>query len=600
MYRLKTRYTAIVLSVFIGCVFFACDEDFNTIDSAIEINDNFNSELEKYAVKGYTKKLAPVQTNSLPINAIGIYKDGYGTTTSSVVSQLAPSSFNPVFPNNTVFDSIVLTIPYFSTLTDTDEDINSTFELDSIIGNSPIKLSVFQSNYFLRDFAVDDEFSGNLEYFSNRTNSENNPISSSDLESIPLYVDEEFTTDARQVKFFDEDGEITARSNPAIRMRLDNFVYDIDEEVDPNINILQDLEFWQTLILDKEGEPELSNFNNFNNYIRGLYIKAEALSDQGTLMLLNTSSSAIQIYYTRDDNDTDGDNIPNYADVDIDGDGVLDNGEDSDGDGVNDASDVDETGGVDENGNQIDDSIEENSSNSFSLNFNGTSVNFLDNQITTPVIDGDPTTGDPQLFLKGGEGSMAVLELFDDAIDGSSLENFITEFRGDDIENPKRLINEAFLNLYVDQTFIDGQEPDRIYIYDIKNEIPLIDYFVDQSFANTPAESKTIHLQPLERVGDEIDGAGIRYKIRITEHLNNILLRDSSNVKLGLVVSKSVGLENDTNFKYSVDTDDEDFDYIPLSSIISPRGTVLHGTTSQVPDDKRIELEIYYTEPEFN
>lgn len=598
MHRLKTTYT-ILVSLFVASLFLACEEDFNTLESSIDINDNFNTALQKYATKAYTKKLNPVQTNNLPINAIGVYKDGYGMTTSSVVSQLTPSSFDPSFPNNTVFDSIILNIPFFSTLTDTDEDGNSTFDLDSILGSNPIKISAYRSNYFLRDFAVEEEFIGSLEYFSNKTNSENNTINSSELENVILYQDDEFTPDAEQIRFYNEDGDIISRFNPAIRVRLDNFVYP-DDEVDPNVTISQNLEYWENLILDKEGELELSNSNNFNNYIRGVYIKAEALTDQGTLMLLNTGAASIIVYYTRDDGDTDMDGIPNYADADIDGDGMLDNGEDTDMDGINDESDVDQTEGLDEDNNGIDDVIENNESGLFSLNFNGTSVNFLDNQFPTPIVDGNATTGDPNLFLKGGEGSMAVIELFDETITDNSLEDFIEEFRGDDIENPKRLINEAFLNLYVDQTFIDGEEPDRIYVYDIKNEIPVIDFFVDQSFANTPIESKRIHLPPLERVDDEVDGQGIRYKVRITEHLNNILLRDSSNVKLGLVVSKSVSIESNTAIKYSVNTDDEEFDFIPLSSIISPRGTVLFGSTPEVPDGQRLELEIYYTEPEFN
>ncbi len=60
---------------------------------------------------------------------------------------------------------------------------------------------------------------------------------------------------------------------------------------------------------------------------------------------------------TGSNSDDDGDGIPNIADVDINGDGVADNGVDSDGDGVNDSSDPDQTGGNDVNADGIDDNV---------------------------------------------------------------------------------------------------------------------------------------------------------------------------------------------------------------------------------------------------
>jgi cell surface protein SprA len=55
--------------------------------------------------------------------------------------------------------------------------------------------------------------------------------------------------------------------------------------------------------------------------------------------------------------DTDNDTIPNSADVDVNGDGVNDNGTDTDGDGINDTADVDQTGGIDADGDGLDDSL---------------------------------------------------------------------------------------------------------------------------------------------------------------------------------------------------------------------------------------------------
>jgi hypothetical protein len=61
--------------------------------------------------------------------------------------------------------------------------------------------------------------------------------------------------------------------------------------------------------------------------------------------------------------DTDGDGIPDHLDIDSDNDGIPDTleagltGKDTDGDGIDDAFDVDATGGTDLNGDGIDDAL---------------------------------------------------------------------------------------------------------------------------------------------------------------------------------------------------------------------------------------------------
>lgn len=145
---------------------------------------------------------------------------------------MTPATFDPLFPCGTTFDSIVLNISYFSTNQDTDDDRDSTFKLDSVFGDSPMKLSVFRSNYFLRDFQVDGEFNEGLGYFSDNTTSENSPINSVDLEGDLLYEDVSFVPDARQIKFFDEDDELVSRANPAIRVKLNT-----DTEDDPIVDV---------------------------------------------------------------------------------------------------------------------------------------------------------------------------------------------------------------------------------------------------------------------------------------------------------------------------------------------------------------------------
>ncbi len=535
----KTNITLkhIALTALILTGFLACDKDFASLESDVVNSDNtsnFDNDLAIYPVITYNKKLPAFQSNGLPENLLGYYNDPvYGTSTANFVAQMVPSAFDPSFGTNVVIDSIILKVPYFSTGINTDEDGNVTYRLDSIYGNTPIKLSVFQNNYFLRSFNPESEFNDSQKYYSNGTTSGNSLINPLDLEGQLLYQDDEFLPSSDEIILTElDDANLPFESgkvSPSLRVKLDN----------PNDD------YWQELIFNKEGGPELSNINNFTNYFRGLYFKAEATNIDGSLMLLNFTSanSNITIYYTSD-----------VADTETDSESAQQEG-------------------------------------TYVLNFSGNLVNIIDNNFIT-IPDGDPVNGDEQLFLKGGAGSMAIVNLFNGDSEGNSPE--FTQFKDDfqDGDTQKRLVNEAYLEFYVDQTIMQGQEPDRIYLFDLNNNVPLIDYFLDQSVSDQTINAKIGHLEPLMRVDDDPDGEGIKYKIRITEHINNIIVRDSTNAKLGLVVTSNVGSVDPVNLL----GDDESLKILPKGTVLSPRGTVLIGSnTSDV--DKRVKLKIYYTEP---
>ena len=84
------------------------------------------------------------------------------------------------------------------------------------------------------------------------------------------------------------------------------------------------------------------------------------------------------------------------------------------------------------------------------------------------------------------------------------------------------------------------------------------------------------------------------------------MTKDSSNVSLGLAVSVNVNAEAfvDANSgqiipvpQKSIQTSgNNSVKTLPVSSILSPKGTVLYG--NKVNDDgKKLYLEIFYTEP---
>jgi hypothetical protein len=235
------------------------------------------------------------------------------------------------------------------------------------------------------------------------------------------------------------------------------------------------------------------------------------------------------------------------------------------------------------------------------LSFSGNNVAIFDNDFNPSILQtiNDTSTdleGDDFLYLKGGEGSMAVIELFprDEEGNAEAEQDFKNEFR--DIDNderitPKRLINEAFLEFYVKESLHNSDLPNRVYIYDLNNNIPVADFFFDQTVNTTSMDSKFTHLVPL---ATETDSNGVehkKYKVRLTEHLNNIILRDSTNVRLGLLVSSNVGLTNLNKFKNI-----EDIQGVPTGTILSPKSVILYGNNS--PDTtKHPKLNVYYTEP---
>lgn len=530
-----------VLSI-TSLAFIACQNDYNSLESDIEGIDNFDTNSDKFAVVAYNKRVKPIQTNNFPSNFLGIYTDPiYGNTTNEIITQVVPTStnFDPDFGTDPEFTHAYLTIPYYSKQKDSNGN-ELEYDLDSLYGNTPIKLSIYRSNYFLRDYNPATESAGQQLYYSNN-NEFGTPSNLGEL----LYYNPTFKASASEqiIEEENEDGilEEVGRIAPALRVPLLN----------PEIST--DVYFWETLLFDKQGMPELSNANNFKDYFRGLYFKVE-LADgemEGQAFMLNFLSSAasLTVYYN---NWVDGEIVRN---------------------------------------------------NKFTMNFRGNRASTITlDPVATSLLNNannsaDTTNGDTSLYLKGGEGSIAVVNLFQDQAELDEFNLLYKDANG----NPSRLINEANLIFYVDDVasslLIDDddankkQQPNRVILYDIKNNTPIVDYFYDLTTVTTnPIDSKLNFSSILER---DSDGKGVKYKIRLTEHLNNILLRDSTNFQLGLYITSNI---NEISNSYVLN--DGILDGIPVGTGLSPKGTILYGSNENVPEDKRVQLEIYYTQPD--
>ncbi|MEC3906475.1 DUF4270 domain-containing protein [Tamlana sp. 2201CG12-4] len=533
----------------------ACDKEFNVIESDVLGGDNANFITKDtiFPIAAYNKKLDSLQVNTLNTSLLGVYNDpAYGQTKSSIITQITPTAFNPDFGEDPVIDEVIINIPYFSTINGIDDDGNPTYKLDSLYGNPelPIKLTIYQSNYFLRDF--DPNGGGNTvqNYYSNANSNENTALNGTSVirfdehivdEITPIYEDIDFipSNDPIVITTGEGDDAVTTRSEPAFREALDN-------------------DFWKTAILDKEGDPVLSNANNFRNYFRGLYFKAESITTDGTMILLNLAATNANITITYTKGPTDS-----------------------------------------------------RTQSTYTFNFAGNRLNTFINNYDVTLEDGDKDLGDATLYLKGTQGSMAVVDLFsgmvdcdgDGNVDTSALDCFKNTYRqldenGDPIKDPitqrfllKRLINEAHLAIYEDEDIETGGDPDyhkydRIYAYDIKNNASTIDYIIDPTGSTTSLiNSKVISLGQRNDQG--------KYKIRLTEHLNNILQSDSTNTKIGLALSTNV---NYTDHAEILESGDE-VTAVPAAAVLSPRGTILYGSNEAAPADKRLKLKIFFTEP---
>jgi hypothetical protein len=567
----KFFFRSLLIIVTSGLFFVSCDKDFNEIGSDVIGENNFGFERNTTStVVAFNQPTGVVQSNNLPINALGIYNNPvFGKTKANFVSQLQMASVNPTFDPALLvsLDSVVLTVPYFSKRKSV-TDGKTAYELDSIAGSGPINLKIFESGYTLLDLDPSQNFEQQQKYYTDQDNLFNStkiganggPLNnSSSLVENAQFVPspKEFVKYKRNNILVLSTTEVESRSEPRMSLKLDKA-------------------FFQSKIINAPA-GSLQNNNVFKNYFKGIYFQVDdALS--GTLLKLNFRSpdANITMYYTEHASLVDKDNNPATPKVP-------------------------ET--FDHDSNPATPEVNKNVIKTFVLNFGGNTVNLIEhtptpvyaNALSTP----NPVQGDEKLYIKGGAGgSVALIDLFgpdNHGADGiSGAPNGVAD-ELDIIKSKKWLINEANLTFYINKDEMGNiPEPQRVYLYDAKNKQPLIDY-ADGTTTVNPKFNKFVHGGILERE-TAAGGRGIKYKIRITNHVRNLVNKDSTNVRLGISVTESIAIIANSRLKNPVPGS---IDRLPVASVINPFGTVLFGSKAvpAVPEDKRLKLEIYYTKP---
>jgi hypothetical protein len=594
-------YKIALFVVFFGLV--SCDKDFNSMGS--DLVDDHHFTLEKYEVQhlnAYSKATGPVQTNNLPINALGIYKDPYfGTTKAQFVSQVELSSGNPTLGFQPVIDSVYLHVPYFSTLKSTSDTGEKIYELDSVYGyaeTAKFKLHVYENKYFLRDYDPATDFESAQKYFSNEkflvdaykgTELLNN--------STKVAQNEEFLISNKEIYIYKTNGNgeylndsgavLSDQNNPALRV--------IKERKLPGIWLDLKNSFFQQKILDASASGVLFNNNVFKNYFRGLLFEVEAITpDQGALAMLDFSSAEIKIIYkasnvaptTEAPNPTRSRKVLNLQ-------------------------------------------MGYKSSTAKRANC----INFIDHtksaDYQAKLASSDEINGDEHLYLKGGNGSVAFLDVFGPDVKKAVNDVMVPEPNGNGIPDEleelrinmklnRWLVNEANLVFYVDQSALHHQaslsnskqiEPERIYIFDATNNKPILDYNADNSNGTTPKKNKGAFGGLIEReTVAEPNGnkKGIKYKVRLTEYIRQLIKNENTNyddnVRLGVAVIEDINSPANAaiNPANPITIGTSQVPFIPVSTVMSPLGTILYGTKIPASDPnvaKKLKLEIYFTKP---
>lgn len=616
------RKATISTLVGIFLVMVSCEEDLTTLGEGVVGGEPFTTGKAVFDVFAYNKRINAVQTNRLPIYQLGNFNDPiYGKRRASITSQVR-LSINPntgtlnntlgdfsqatednadndesasTIPENETVKEVFLYLPYqrppdssrdsdgdgvddpfdadptdpnsdsdndgLSDNTervrglnpldpDTDGDgINDaddeetisnafakTYELDSIYGNieAPFRLKVERSTFFLRDLDPNTNFEEAQEYYSTQT-------FSPDFVSDVLF-DGEVEIDNKEIIFFNEDDPDTPDVDESLT---------VDDRLDPGIRVPLDPTFFQENILDKEGGSELLSQANFVEFFRGIHLSIDA--DDDIFLLLDLSRANITLTYEYDDynnNNTTTDTSDDFIEQ-VERDLVFN---------------------LLQNNNGI---------------ISGNAVNTFESDGFPTEIADNLDTGEnaSRIYLKGGDGAMAEIQLFDQVDATPILE---------EIRAKNWIINEANLVFHIDQQLLNSnmveEQPPRIYIYNAETNQPIYNLATE-----TASSINTDPLGLYLNFGGILDKENSTYTVRITEHINNIIVRDSANAKLALTLTSNIDIAQSA-VREAMGANNMKID-VPVMSTVNPFGTVLFGSdVDATNEEKKLKLEIFFTE----
>lgn len=301
----------------------------------------------------------------------------------------------------------------------------------------------------------------------------------------------------------------------------------VSERKKPGIWLDLNKEYFQQSFFDSNEYKTISNNNRLKEFFRGLLFTVENEGTANLMMQLDLSQAEMVFVYHQDTNDGE----------------------------------------------------RERKTMAFALGYSTASGNTRNNN-TVNLFENTPTTdytnalsgASQQLWLKGNEGSLAEITL----LSQSEIEH---------IKSQDWLINQAILTVYVDGEIMQNQEdysPSRLYLYDLTNNKPLVDYTNDQT---------TLPYKNIYNGFFDSSEEPNKYRFRITDYIVDLISKDSTNFKLGLAVANDISNSSFKLLKKPV----AETEKVPASMVSFPFGTVLYnGDDSHGAN--RMKLEIFYTQ----
>jgi hypothetical protein len=584
----------------LGIGLLSCEVEDFTLGESLVSGEPFTLTKKTYAIQSIKQlNIDRIQTNQMPLYQLGNYKDPvFGETRASILSQLQLSAPNPDFGElsasaeiendlneRETVTKVTLYIPYQkAAFSDRDGDgVPDIFDIDpddpqsdsdgdgisdndeQLLGTDPLSADTDKDgipdaedletipNSYTRRFDLDSIFSfSNQNSFNLKVRPSNYYLRDNDprtdfLQAQAYFSDKQSVFESFLGKsLFDGSVVISDfqyvtynEDNPATTDVDESLTIDVSKSRDPGILVELDKFFFQDRIVDLEGADALRSQSNFKDHLRGLHLSIDASDD--LMLLLDLSTAFIEMEYEYDTINTQG---------------TTDT--------------VDDT--------------RDRTSATFRLNFitgsaqgftQGNAINTWEYDRLMPVSS-EETLLPKRMYLKGGSGSVVQFELPQQVIDEVKQNNW--------------LINEASLEFYVDQEAMAliPFEPQRLYMFKATNSFPIYNARNESSSSQTALGVYQNYDASLRR---STDGRGASYKINITDYFNDMVVRDSLNVPINVSVSANIAF---SQIQQAVLDDGTAMNY-PIMSGISPFGTVLYGPSSEVVEEKRLKLNIFYT-----
>ncbi|MDG1888857.1 MAG: DUF4270 family protein [Flavobacteriaceae bacterium] len=605
------RFSVILLIIFSLSLFTSCNKDYYSV--GIELLDQQFQDLksETFPIFSYQESLERVQTNNLSNVHLGVFNDDFfGQTNSGFISQLNVALLETfgewnqneetegsltdirVINEQEELTAVYLDLPFYNNTNDSDGDgvidaydadpnnvesdsdndglsdiiefqagINPlsndsdndgildpddtdnssynveqrVYEIDSVFGNrnAEFDLKVYELTYYLSSLDPANNFESLKEYFSDDDfykkgyygKTLHDDRVSLDFNEVPvLYNEDDPTTDP------DELTQVNYFETPRIRIPLDT-------------------EFFQRSVMNLEGSEKIVNQANFNNFFKGIIVRAENFSDD-LYMMLDIFNARIVLEYNYNSYNTNG---------------------------TDDVSD---------------DSIDRKKTSSI-IPLGGVTINLydqvnFDQKILTEVNSSAENIPSEKIYLNGSK-FISKLKLFSD---DNSISDELSSFMSKNV-----LINEANIVLHLDDNINNSSHkflPERLYIYSYDNGDPIEDYNKDFSIDFSPTAINSNKFRFGGMLQYDSNNKPTSYKFNITNHVSNIVRYDSLNIDLGLTTMSNIDdvftLKNGylPNMKKVS---------LPSSSLSLPFPVALFGSSpDQANLSKRIKLEVLYTE----